>query len=175
MATTSDAFLPAALRDLSPRLGAPPVVDVRYPCLQVDDHAPAAIRARLLEIAGGLDGVQVEPTALSVPGDALVLREELARGKPEAFIRGREFAIVRADGSVHVSLDPVWGQRLLDTGWGTIHPVARYMAGVLPPQSMVIYAPRDEDELDVMRGVLEAAHVFAIGRIGDLILPDTAW
>jgi hypothetical protein len=49
------------------------------------------------------------------------------------------------------------------------------MAGVLPPQSMVIYAPRDEDELDVMRGVLEAAHVFAIGRIGDLILPDTAW
>jgi hypothetical protein len=173
--TTSEAFVPAALRDLGPRRGTRPVVDVVYPCPQVGDPAPEGIRARLLEVADGLEGVEVQPTALSVPGDALVLCERLARGKPEAFIRGREFAIVRAEGSVHVSLDPVCGQRLLDMGWGTIHPLARYMAGVLPPQSMIVYAPRDEGELDVVRSVLEAAHTFAVGRIGDLILPDTAW
>jgi hypothetical protein len=169
------AFVPAGLRTLPVRSGARPAVDVRYPCLQADQHSPGAIRSRLLASAAALREVTIAPTELSVPGVALVLAERLARGKPEAFVRGREFAIVRTDGSVHVNLDPHCGQLLLDASWATIHPLARYMAGVLPPQSLVVYAPRDESELRVAADVLAAAHCFAVGRVGDLILPDTAW
>jgi hypothetical protein len=170
-----EAYVPQTLQELAPRAGAPPHVEVRYPCLQTEAASPAAIRRRLIDAGAALEGVTVEPTALAVPGDALVLRETLARGKPEAFIRGREFAIVRVDGSIHMNLDPVWGQLALDRGWATVHPLARYMAGVLPPQSLIAYAPRDDADLAVAIGLLDAAHAFAVGRVGDLILPDTAW
>ncbi|MBX6762984.1 MAG: hypothetical protein IRY88_04795 [Rubrobacteraceae bacterium] len=105
----------------------------------------------------------------------MVLEEELAKGKPEAFIAGREFSIVREEGSVQLSLDPGWGQKVLDKGWATIHPLARYMAGALPPQSMIVYAPRDEKELRVIQKIVEAAYWHAQGRVEDMVLPDSAW
>lgn len=52
---------------------------------------------------------------------------------------------------------------------------ARYMAGAVPPQSLVVYAPRDGAELAVATRIAEAAQGYAMGRIGDLILPDTRW
>lgn len=133
------------------------------------------MRASLLEGAAALAGVAVRPTTLSLDGEALCLDEDLAKGQPEAFVIGDEFAIVRADGSLHLQLDPGWTRELLGGGWGTIHPLARYMAGAVPPQSLIVYAPRDEDELGVAARIVEAAHGFAVGRFDELILPDTRW
>jgi hypothetical protein len=171
---TALAFSASSLQ-LPARTGSPPRVDVRYPCLQLEDRAPEALRDRLLEIGRVLPGVTVRATELAVPGDALVLDEELARGKPEGFVRGGEFAIVREEGSVHVNLDPLCGQHALDRGWATIHPLARYMAGALPPQSLVVYAPRSDHELGVVAQLLHVAYGFAVGRFGDVLLPDSAW
>jgi hypothetical protein len=167
--------LPPTLRRLPLRQGKPPRVDVRYPCLQLEDTAPPHLRERLLEWARGLEGVTVQPTELNVPGLALVLKEKLAKGQPEAFIRGREFAIVRKEGSVHLTLRPEWGQKVLDKGWATIHPLVRYMAGALPPQNMIVYAPRDEKELRVVWKILQAAYAFARGEVEGRPLPDSAW
>jgi hypothetical protein len=120
--------------------------------------------------------VEVQATALSIPGaSALVLCERLAKGQPEAFIRGREFAIVRQDGSTHLNLSPAWGQKVLERGWATIHPLVRYLAGVLPPQSLVLYAPRDQKELVVAWKIFQAAYCFARGEIEGRPLPDSAW
>lgn len=168
-------YLPPSLRRLSVRQGPMPGVDRRYPCLQFEDEAPAALRKSLLKCAGTLEGVCVLPTEFSVMGDALVLEEAQARGKPEAFVRGREFAIVRAEGSVHLTLDPSWGQKVLHKGWAMIHPLALYMAGAVPPQSLILYAPRHEKDLETVWKIIQAAYSFACGRVGDLILPDTAW
>jgi hypothetical protein len=165
----------AASIELPSRAGVRPRVDVRYPCLQLEDRAPEPIRDRLLDTGRALPGVTVRATELSVPGDALVLDEELARGKPEGFVRGREFAIVREEGSVHVNLDPACGQHALDRGWAAIHPLARYMAGALPPQSLIVYAPRSDSELAVVTELLHLAYGFAVGRFGDALLPDSAW
>jgi hypothetical protein len=174
-AASAHAFFPPSLRRLSRRAGTPPRIDRRYPCPQLEATAPEAIRARLQERAGRLPSVSVEPTRLSVPGRALVLDEELAKGKPEAFVSGREIAVLRPDGSVQLNLDPIWGEKVLDRGWATIHPLARYLAGALPPQSAIVYAPRDDAEIAVVLKILEAAHCLAVGRIGDLVLPDTGW
>ncbi len=168
-------YLPPTLRRLPARQGPRPGVDRRYPCLQFEEEAPATLRKSLLERAGTLEGVCVQPTEFSISGDALVLEEALARGKPEAFVRGREFAIMREEGSVHLTLDPSWGQKVLTKRWAMIHPLALYMAGAVPPQSLILYAPRSERELEMVWKIIQAAYSFACGRVGDLILPDTAW
>jgi hypothetical protein len=174
-ALSAHAYFPPSVRRLSRRAGPAPRIDRRYPCPQLEDTSPEPIRAALEERAGRLPAVAVEATRLSVPGRALVLDEELAKGKPEAFVSGREIAVLRPDGSVQLNLDPIWGQKVLDRGWATIHPLARYLAGALPPQSAIVYAPRDEAELAAVLKILEAAHCLAVGRIGDVVLPDTAW
>lgn len=168
-------YLPPTLRRLPTRQGRFPSIDLCYPCLQREDYSPAEVRAQLLALAQTLGGVCCQPTTFSFVADAFVLEEAWARGKPEAFVRGREFAVVRLDGSVHLSLEPYWGQKVLRKGWATIHPLARYMAGAVPPQSLIVYAPRDEEELKTIWKIVQASYAFACGRVGDLILPDTAW
>jgi hypothetical protein len=174
-AASAHAYFPPSLRRLSRRAGPPPRIDHRYPCPQLEATSPDEVRERLEQRAARLPGVGVEPTRLSVPGRGLVLDEELAKGKPEAFVSGREFAVLRSDGSVQLNLDPSWGEKVLDRGWATIHPLARYLAGALPPQTSIVYAPRDEAELAAVLKIVEAARCLAVGRIGDVVLPDTAW
>jgi hypothetical protein len=175
MGMKKPGFIPPSLRRLPARTGSRPQVDWRYPCLQLEERVPAELRRRLLQLAGTLEGVSVQQTGFSFAGEALVLEERLAKGKPEAFVRGREFAVVREEGSIHLTLDPGWGQKVLTKGWATIHPLARYMAGAVPPQSLILYAPRNEQELKTIWKVIQAAYSLACGRVGDLILPDTAW
>jgi hypothetical protein len=173
---TASLHLPPSLRRLSTRQGRPPHVDVHYPCLQLDELSPSGIREALLLRMQALDDLEVHPTALSIPGaSALVLSEHIARGQPEAFIRGQEFAIERQDGSTHLVLPPTWGQKVLERGWVTIHPLVRYVAGILPPQSLILYAPRDQQELVVAEKILQAAYWFARGMVEGHALPDSAW
>jgi hypothetical protein len=135
--------------------------------------APAPVRSGLLELARALPGVSLGGPA--VGASSLELSGELARGQPEAFLAGREFARVREDGSTHVVLAPGWGQKVLDRGWATVHPLARYLAGAVPPGSLIVYAPRDGRDLRAVWRIVRAAHAFAVGRVDDVPLPDTRW
>lgn len=168
--------LPPSLRRLPAREGPKPEIDTRYPSLQLEDTSPGELRERLLGLARDLEGVELRSTELSVPGTALLLDEELARGQPEAFLVGKEFAVVRDEGSVHLALEPGWGQKVLDKGWATIHPLARYMAGAIPPQSLIVYAARDEEDIKSVWKIVQAAYWFARGEVEEGIpLPGTAW
>ena len=46
-------------------------------------------------------------------------------------------------------------------GWAEQHPVAR--TGRIPPNVVMIYAPRDEEEVGVVAGLVEEAHRYAGG------------
>lgn len=173
--TQVSEFIPAPLLELQPREGTRPHIAVEYPSLQTEDIAPDELRVALIDAGSRLPSVRSGRSAMNVPGEALSLDKELAKGKPEGFLHRLEFAIVRDEGSVQVNLDPDCGQIVLDRGWGVIHPLARYMAGALPPQSLIVFAPRNAGELATVSMIIEVAYVYAVGRIGDLILPDTAW
>lgn len=62
---------------------------------------------------------------------------------------GREFAHVHPDPdhSLHMMLPMPVVELAIASGWGEPHPVAR--RGLIPPTAMMIYAPRDQDELTV--------------------------
>jgi len=163
------------LRRLARRDGAPPRIGAVWPCPQLDQTAPPDLVAALAAAALELKGVtETEPPA-RMQGRAFALDEALAKGQPEAFLAAPIFLVLRPDGSLHLNLRPEWAARLVAKGWGCVHPLARYMAGAVPPQSLVIYAPRDAREATLAARIAAAAQAYAMGRIGDLILPDTRW
>ena len=47
----------------------------------------------------------------------------------------------------------------IDAGWAELHPVA--LSGQIPQTAVMLYAPRDEDELDVIETLVRASHAFA--------------
>jgi hypothetical protein len=44
-------------------------------------------------------------------------------------------------------------------GWAEPHPVA--LRGLIPANAVMLYAPRDESELDVIEALVRASYTFA--------------
>lgn len=164
------------LKRLARRSGTRPAIAPQWPCLQLDQTAADdSLEASLGTMLLALPGVSCCAPPHQAPGLGLALGADLARGQPEAFLSDGCWLNLRPGGSMHLGLRPEWAQKVLDRAWATIHPFARYMAGAVPPQSLIVYAPRDRSELSVVQRIATAAHSYAMGRIGTLILPDTRW
>ncbi len=102
------------------------------------------------------------PSRISVPGArALVLAPGEAVGPPEAFLIDREFAHVHPapDHSLHAMLPIETVSEAVAAGWAEPHPVA--LSGLIPSNAVMLYAPRDEAELDVIERLVRASHAFA--------------
>ena len=47
-------------------------------------------------------------------------------------------------------------------GWAEPHPVAA--RGLAPPNAVMVYAPRDDTEREVVTALVRAAHAYATGQ-----------
>jgi hypothetical protein len=151
------------LASLPSRAGDRPRTTPTNPHTQLDQQ-PADLRwvEELARRAFALPGVLEEPSRISVPGArALVLAPDEPAGPPEAFLIGREFAHLHPapDHSSHAMLPPDTVAAAVAAGWAEPHPVA--LRGLIPPTAVMLYAPRDEAELDVVEALLRASHAFA--------------
>ena len=109
--------------------------------------------------------VEERPSAISVPGArAIWLSERVPAGPREGFMIGREFAHIHPmpDGSLHAALPPEVAEEAVEKGWAEQHPVARM--GYIPENVAMIYAPRDEQELEIVVGLLEESRRYATGN-----------
>ena len=109
-----------------------------------------------------LPGVVEEPSRISVPGArALVLASGEPTGPPEAFMIDREFAHLHPapDHSLHAMLPTETVEEAVAAGWAELHPVA--LRGLIPRTAVMLYAPRDEAELEVVESLVRASHAFA--------------
>jgi hypothetical protein len=90
-----------------------------------------------------------------------VLGPDEPSGPPEAFMIDREFAHFHPapDHSLHAMLPPVLANAAVAAGWAEPHPVA--LRGLIPPTAVMLYAPRDEAELDVLERLVRGSHAFA--------------
>ena len=132
-----------ALRRMARRQGGPPHLAPKWPCHQLEDISPDDYADRLALCASTLEGVEEALPPLEARGRAFALDDAHAKGQPESYVFAPVWLIVRPEGSLHLSLRPEWAQKVVSKGWGTVHPFARYMAGAVPPQSLVILrAPR---------------------------------
>jgi hypothetical protein len=145
------------------RSGPRPRTTPSNPHTQLDQQATdPQLTEELARRIFALPGVIEEPSGISVPGArALTLAADEPSGPPEAFMIGREFAHLHPtpDRSLHAMLPLELAEEAIEAGWGEIHPVARM--GLIPPTAVMLYAPRDADELDVVERLVRASHAFA--------------
>ena len=150
---------------LPSRTGARPHVSWRIPQQQQTQNAPEDLQTELFDRVSALAGTSVAESRISVPGARAFLLSEHA-GPDEAFLVPQvgEFAHLHPayDGSLHLALPPDQAADLVAHGWGTPH----MWAGTrLSPGFVMVFGPRDRDELEVVTGVVAASHAYASGLV----------
>lgn len=158
--TPAGAVPPGAL---VPRAGAPPSTTPTNPHMQLDQQpADDGPRKRLLTLLADLPYLVWAPSLISVPGaEALTLPPGAAGGPPEAFMIATEFAHLHPapDHSLHLVLPPDLARAAISTGWAEQHPVAR--RGLITSGAVMVYAPRDDEEAEVVAALVAASHAYA--------------
>ena len=81
----------------------------------------------------------------------------------EAFLLGREFAHhhPKGDGGLHLVLPPAWYSAAIKKGWAVPHTLAGQPT--VSRLTLLIFAPRDADERDVIRCLIEVSERLARG------------
>jgi hypothetical protein len=133
-----------------PRTTAP-TRDHPFPHQQLDQRAPDDLQEELFQRAARLPGVWVGRSLVSLPESrAFHLAPDAAGGPRAAFQRRGEFAHIHTDNdnSLHLTLPPDLYAAVIDRGWGEPHPVSG---------TMMLFGPRDRDELEVTWRILEAS------------------
>jgi Family of unknown function (DUF5519) len=145
------------------RRGTRPSTTPTNPHTQLTQNAPAELQERVFSFASSLPGVVVGPSAVSVPGARAFHLPASSSTARESFMVGREFAHLHpaSDGSLHLVLPPDVVDRVIDNGWAERHPLAGRHG--LPANIVMVYGPRDDDELGVVEDLLRASHALAAG------------
>lgn len=96
--------------------------------------------------------------------DEALWLEDPSSSPPDAFMIGAEFAHLHpgADRSVHLMLPPELAPIAIDAGWAEQHPVAA--RGLIPHNAVMVYAPRDDAEREVVAALVRASHAYASGQ-----------
>ena len=150
---------------LPERAGLRPSTTPTNPHTQLDQNPEDLVVRELAQRLFALPAVEERPSAISVPGArALWLRDEVSPGPPEAFLIGRGFAHIHPmpDGSMHATLPPELAQEAIEKGWAEQHPVARM--GHISPNVVMIYAPRNAGEIEIVAGLVAESYRYAGGR-----------
>ncbi|HET6967919.1 MAG TPA: phospholipase [Ornithinibacter sp.] len=152
--TLPDAVLPH-------RAGPSPEVSWAIPQQQLSQNAPTTLQERLFERVSAMTGVRGADSLISVPGARAFTLPE-GTGPDDAYLvpQAREFAHLHPahDGSLHLALPPAQAADLVAHGWGVPHPWAGTRLSV---GFVMLFGPRDGDELEIVSGVVAAAHQHA--------------
>jgi len=148
---------------LATRSGSRPHTTPSNPHTQLDQQpSDPRLAIELAERIFALPGVVECPRRISVPGArALTLAPGEPVGPPEAFLIAHEFAHLHPepDRSLHAMLPPDIVAQAIAADWAELHPVARI--GLIPDTAVMIYAPRNDAELDIVEQLVRASHAFA--------------
>lgn len=148
---------------LPQRNGSHPSVSWTIPQQQENQNSPQAMYDELFSAISSLPGVEVGPSHISVPGArALTLRGGSDDERAFLVPQHGEFAHLHPayDGSLHLALPAALAADVSAKAWGRPHMWAgtRLASGF-----MLVYGPRDRDELRIVQGIVAASHAYASG------------
>jgi hypothetical protein len=157
-----------AINSLPQRAGSPPRMTPANPQEQLEQYPPDwSVIEQLAAFAFALADVKEAPTQIAPPGSrALTLAPEHATHESEAFMVDLEFAHIHNPpiGSMHMTLPPALREAAAAKGWVLRHPLA--VRGIVSPDVVFAFAPRDAIELAAAQLLLQAAHAYATGSLG---------
>lgn len=153
-------------RPLPERQGPRPETTTTNPHSQLTQQPETVLSDALLERLAELEAVRFGPSNRA-PRNTVGLHVEdgPVSGDPDAFMLDREFAHVHPvpDSSLHMVLPEPLRRAALDAGWAEPHPLAG--EPTISKDIVLVFAPRDEGELDVVDRLVRAAWGYATGRI----------
>jgi phospholipase/carboxylesterase len=140
------------------------------PHIQLEELGSPELHAVLMARIYALPDLEERRTLVSDPrARAMWLREGVPIGAPDAFLAGREFGHFHPwDRSMHVVLPADVALAAVEAGWAEVHPAARIVG--IPENRVMIYGPRDEDDLVVVFRLLVESYRYAGGRME--VTPD---
>ena len=155
-----DAFDGSWLASLPPRRGTRPSIDPHpIPQRQVDQFGTDEIVAQTQKVFDAVvaasDNLAYAPSGFETRHDAVTLVGSALNHEVARRTRGEIAHIHPSDGSMHMVFSPSDATEVLRAGWGERHGLAGF--GRLPLTYLMIYAPRDADELAVVQCLLDAA------------------
>ena len=154
--------------ELPTRAGARPRATDNLPHSQLDQQPPdgGELDAVLAE-AASWPHVDLQPSQIAVEGSrALVVSPDIATGPAEAFMVGREFCHGHAGGdfSLHAALPLPVAHAAQRAGWAEPHYLVH--TGQASPTVVMLYAPRDETERQVILRLVRSSYEYAVS-VGD--------
>ena len=157
------------------RQGERPQTGDQPPHLQFTEQSPREIYEQmvqwaLVDIPAGMPELSEQPTRISVPTSRALWLDGSIDAPAKAFMPpagSREFAHLHADGSWHLVVDDDLVRQIDEQSWGERHPW--YDRGIL---EVLVYAPRDLDELPIGQQLVAAAIAHASQE--QLLLPELA-
>ena len=162
--------LAAALQALPQRQGPQPEHTFPVPHLQLTQIAPDDMYDQLAATVARLPGLVVQPVQLLEPGKGWHLTPGLEGGPDkDRYADGGSIGHLhsRAQGSMHLLIPrDLFRGIIRPRGWGILHPFSA-MLGVGTPKAdfVMIWAPRNPDELAVVWLIVQAAFAYATGQL----------
>ncbi|KAI8936511.1 hypothetical protein NX059_006916 [Plenodomus lindquistii] len=150
---------------LPKRLGSQPKVQGIAPQRQQTQKSSGKIYARLVEKIKGL-AAETENQLVERTSCFEKHSSGLFTTVPITRTCGGEICHVHpSDGSMHLTLHPADANLLMRKGWGERHPLARggWCRRFVPREFMLVYAPRDEAEVEIVARVIAAGVWWASG------------
>lgn len=150
--------------NVPPRSGPRPSTTPTNPHSQLDQNAPPHLQDRLRDHALSLPGVVSGMSHVSVPGSIAFLLNEPPEAPTIPALLGAEWGHIHPhhDGSLHINMPTELADQVVAAGWGEYHCLVR--PGIIPPIVILLYGPRDEDELAVCKRIVEESYLAAGGN-----------
>lgn len=154
---TSDLSVP--VRKGPKPVTTPAPARTHWPQSQVSDNAPPALQVAIVERVLALPDVSMGPSVISVPGARGFFLDDILFKAPR--FSGTEFGHIHPewDGSFHLMLSPDLVNKVGWSGWGEFHPRTN--------QVVMVYGPRDEEELEIIFDLIKVAYRYSKGEFGD--------
>ncbi len=64
---------------------------------------------------------------------------------------------------MHLALRAQDARAVIEAGWGELHPASAL--GLIPAGIVMVYAPREPNELEIAMHIVEASYRFALGQV----------
>jgi hypothetical protein len=148
------------------RSGPRPRTTPTNPHSQLTDIPDVTVSAAMLDRIAQMPGVKLAPSGRAPHGTyGAYLSVDAAKGPEEAFLLPREFAHLHPapDASYHLTLPEPLRAEAIAAGWAEAHPLAGHPT--VSRHIVMVYAPRDEAELEIVMQLVAASRDYAAGTI----------
>ncbi|KAF2767951.1 hypothetical protein EJ03DRAFT_252046, partial [Teratosphaeria nubilosa] len=118
------------------------------------------LRAKIEEMGRSEQGLEIETSCFEKHGTGLFAAMPAKRTCGGEIVHAHP-----SDGSMHMTLHPVDAKEVLAAGWGERHPIARggFFERFVPGNFVMIYAPRSEEEVEIVLKIVRAGVWFVGG------------